>query len=81
MLAATGRCDAFLKTEGGGEYGGIQVQERELGQDEINVNEIDVNKEIGYNINQNLGAVHRISEWTGGQLWKAISGETVIWSS
>lgn len=57
------------------------MQERELGQDEINVNEIDVNKEIGYDINQNLGAVHRISEWAGGQLWKAISGETVIWSS
>lgn len=57
------------------------MQERELGQNEINANEIDYNKEIGYNINRNLGAVHRISEWKGGRLWKAISGETVIWSS
>lgn len=46
----------------------------------INANVIDSQQEIGYNINQNLGAMHYISEWVGGWLWKTISEETVIWS-
>lgn len=40
-------------------------------------NEIDSKKEIGYNINRNLGAMHRTSERTGGRLWKTILFEEV----
>lgn len=47
----------------------------------VSANEIASQKKIGYNINHNLGAMHRISERMGGRSWKTISEETVIWNS